>query len=520
MERILRFAVNERALSTKAFPGTAALDFIRGELGLTGTKEGCREGDCGACSVLLGERLAPEPVSLNVTRSENAARYRATPSCLLALGELDGRHLVTIEGLAAGAKAAGLPGGLTPVMRALLEENGSQCGFCSPGVVISLTAYLLGGPPYDEAGAVVAVEGNLCRCTGYGAIRRAARRLAADFAGLPADFGERLAALEKAGVVPASLGAFARGELVSAEGSGGASAASGAATSGAAASVAGQVSLGGGTDYYVRNPEPDPRLSFALLDREPGLVGIRALGDGLEIGAATSERDFFADARVRAFVPGIEAFEAEVASSLVRGRATLGGNAVNASPVADLVAMLIALGAVAQIRDARIRDARIGGKGGERSLPLERLYLGYKKLDLAEGEILASFRLPAARGGRRFNFEKVAKRQRLDIASVNSGASFEVEGDRKAPTILRARLSAGGVAPVPLYLEAASTYLEGRKVCAEAAREAARLAVEASSPIDDVRGSADYRRRLLSHLVLAHFVRLFPETGIAEELFP
>ena len=310
MERILRFAVNERAVSTKSSAGSAALDFIRGELGLTGTKEGCREGDCGACAVLLGER--PEGEGARGV----SARYRATPSCLLALGELDGRHLVTIEGLAQGAKEAGLPGGLTPVMQALLEENGSQCGFCSPGVVIALTAYLLGGPPYDEAGAVIAVEGNLCRCTGYGAIRRAAARLARDFTGLPSDFSERLSALEKAGVVPSSLSAFARGEL-------------GASDSSERENPRGEgqpfLPLGGGSDFYVRNPEPDPRVFYALLDRDPELIGIRARADGLEVGAATSEHGFFSDARVRALVPGIEAFEADIASSLIRNRATVGG---------------------------------------------------------------------------------------------------------------------------------------------------------------------------------------------------
>jgi xanthine dehydrogenase small subunit len=486
MERILRFAVNERAISTASFAGSAALDFIRGELGLTGTKEGCREGDCGACAVLLGEK---SPYS--------GTRYYATPSCLLALGELEGRHLVTIEGLAQGARQAGLPGGLTPVMQALLEENGSQCGFCSPGVVIALTAYLLGGPPYDEAGAVVAVEGNLCRCTGYGAIRRAASRLSREFSGLPADFGERLAILEKAGVVPASLSAFARGEL-------------GDFDSPPAGPARDAVALGGGSDFYVRNPEPEDGLPFSFLGRDPGLVGIHARADGLEIGAATSEHDFFSDARVRALVPGIEAFEAEIASSLIRNRATLGGNAVNASPVADLVAILIALGAKAKIR----------GNDAERELPLERLYLGYKKLDLAPGEILASFRLPPARGRRLFNFEKISKRQRLDIASVNTAIQIEAEGDGRAPRILSARVSAGGVAPVPLYLEAASSFLEGKTVDAATVREASRLAVEASSPIDDVRGSADYRRRLLGRLMLAHFIKLFPETGIAEELFP
>ncbi|MDP3180148.1 MAG: 2Fe-2S iron-sulfur cluster-binding protein, partial [Spirochaetaceae bacterium] len=193
----ISFAINGRALLAEKWPGTPALDFIRRELGLTGTKEGCREGDCGACAVLVGELRAEGP------------RYRAMPSCLLALGDLAGRHLVTIEGLAEEAGAEGL----TPVMAALLETNGSQCGFCSPGFVVSLTAFLAEGGPLDPAAALVAIEGNLCRCTGYGAILRAAKRLCEDFAGLPAEPVARIAALVDARVLPPSCLAFARGEL-------------------------------------------------------------------------------------------------------------------------------------------------------------------------------------------------------------------------------------------------------------------------------------------------------------------
>ncbi len=486
MNKELHFVVNDRELRTDRPGSMAALDFIRGELGLKGTKEGCREGDCGACAVLMGERL-----------EDGSVRYSATPSCLLSLGKLEGRHILTIEGLTAGAKVRGLEGGLTPVMKILLEENGSQCGFCSPGVVIALTSFLLAGPPYDEAGAIVAVEGNLCRCTGYASIRRAAAKLAKEFSGLPADFSTRLAALIEKGVVPSSLADYASGRLCPA-----------AACAREAGTDAAMV-LGGGTDYYVRTPEPDTGISFSYLENDPRYAGVKALTDGIEIGAATSIHEFFADRTVRAFIPGVENFEACIASSLIRNTGTLGGNTANGSPIADMVAILISLGA----------EVRIEGGRGPRSLPLEKLYLGYKKLDLAPGEIIAAFVLHGEKAGL-FNFEKVAKRQRLDIASVNTGACFTVEGPAKSPKIISARISAGGVAPVPLYLRDASEYLCGKEVSAEAAREAARLAVEASAPIDDVRGSADYRRRLLNRLILAHFVRLFPETGIAEVLFP
>ncbi|MDP2791328.1 MAG: 2Fe-2S iron-sulfur cluster-binding protein, partial [Rectinemataceae bacterium] len=170
--------------------GEPAIDFIRGEMGLTGTKEGCREGDCGACAVLVGE-FAP---GRDGEEGAGEPRYRALPSCLLALGDLSGKHLITIEGLRASS-----PDGLTPVMRAFLEENASQCGFCSPGFVVALSAWLANSAYPDLSGAMTAVDGNLCRCTGYGAIRRAAERLVSEFRELPEDGIERLGYLvEKA----------------------------------------------------------------------------------------------------------------------------------------------------------------------------------------------------------------------------------------------------------------------------------------------------------------------------------
>jgi xanthine dehydrogenase small subunit len=493
----MKTLVNDLVVDTGAPRAAPALDFIRGELGLVGTKEGCREGDCGACAVLVAERLPGGGWSC-----------RAAPSCLLALGEIEGRHLITIEGLVAGARQAGLADGLSPVMRALLEENGSQCGFCSPGVVVSLTGWLLAGGPVDLAGAIRAVEGNLCRCTGYGSIRRAAARLAADFASLPADPDARLAALEKTGVVPASLGRFVRGDLLP------------DSPQHAPAKRHAAVTLGGGTDFYVRNPDPEAGFEAELLDlrREYAGIGLVAVpgGQSLELGAAVTVRDFFASPAVRGLVPGIESFEGDMASSLIRGRATLGGNVANASPVADMTAILLALEA----------DVIIEGGAGRRELPLQSFFLGYKKLDLREGEIIAAFRIKAkgrntsAEKPMRFSFEKVSKRRRLDIASVNSALRVELAAGGPVPRIAHATLSAGGVAATPLVLARTGAFLSGKAVDAALVREAAAMAAAEISPISDVRGSADYRRRLLSRLVLGHFIRIFPETSLAEELLP
>jgi len=506
MKRRIRFLANSGLVDAEAWELDPALDYIRHDLGLTGTKEGCREGDCGACAVLVGRREA------------GSFSYRAMPSCLLVLGELEGAHLVTIEGLARGgvparAKPEDL---LSPVMAAIAEANGSQCGFCSPGFVVSLTAYLINGAPLSVEGAAAALEGNLCRCTGYGAIKRAAERLIAEYAGLPTEPLARLEALVSAGVLPPSCATFAKGDFPELEA--GSPPEARTAGGGSPAGGARPLYLGGGSDYLVRNPEPDEGAVGRplLLDRRREFKALRwAEGPGgrtLEIGAALSWREFFSSPEVRGLAPGIESAEGLLASPLVRERATLGGNIVNASPVGDLTSMLIALGARVRLSGAPV------GAAASREIPLEKFFLGYKKLDLAPGECLSEVVLPAGPGERRFNFEKASKRETLDIAAVNTAALFVVAGGTGGDRyrITRARLSAGGVAPVPELLAGASAYLEGKEVSAETALEASRLAAAEVSPIGDVRGSADYRRRILARLVLGHFIRLFPGRGVEE----
>ncbi|MGB4585765.1 MAG: FAD binding domain-containing protein [Rectinemataceae bacterium] len=493
--------------------GAPALDFIRGELGLTGTKEGCREGDCGACAVLVGEFAeAPEG-----GKSAGEPRYRALPSCLLALGDLAGKHLITIEGLSASS-----PDGLTPVMRAFLEENASQCGFCSPGFVIALSAWLAGTARPDLAGAMTAVDGNLCRCTGYGAIRRAAERLAVEFGTLPEDAAERLGFLVEKAVLPRSVLAFlekGRAEEVTA-----------AQSRGGIADAA----IGGGTDWFVRNPYPEADFKPLLLRSTPGMAGIATIAgkteipggrregaEWLRVGAAVTVTDFFASKLVREALPGIEKFESQFASSLIRNLATIGGNVANASPVGDITSMLMGLGAVLELGE--IPSGQNPALHSEpRFLAIEDFFVGYKKTALKRNEILLAVLIPAD-AGIFFSFEKIAKREKLDIAAVNTAMSFRVEGGR----IAGVRISAGGVAAIPVLLEKAAALFEGApvdrddpKTLAAFARAVSSAAREEVSPISDVRGSAAYRKRMTGRLVLAHFIRLFEDAGIAKELFP
>jgi xanthine dehydrogenase small subunit len=503
---LLNLRVNNIWRELHSAEGTPALDAIRGELGLTSTKEGCREGDCGACAVLVGERVG------------DIVRYRAVPSCLLALGTLRGKHLLTLEGLAGGTED-----GLTPVMRAFLDENASQCGFCTPGFIIALTSWLAEPQVPDLAGALRAIDGNLCRCTGYGAIRRAAARLAERFKNLPLEPMARLRALVEARVLPPSVLEFAA-ESTDQESSVPQKNPKTPSLQGENAAPAAVV--GGGTDYYVRNPEPEEGFSPFLTRMLPEFGQIQYVSDRggrwLEVGAAVTVRDFFASPAVRHEVPGIERSETMFASTLIRNLATVGGNIVNASPVADITSMLLALGAQLVI----VPEAEAGNNNAPlRLCPLEQFFLGYKKLNLGSGEVLKAIRIPALADPslRQFSFEKASKRRNLDIAAVNTAISFRTEGGRFRDV----RISLGGVAPVPMLGTAAIEALEGaacdvmdKKSLAGFARDAAQAAESAISPIGDMRGSADYRRRMVHQLILAHFVRLFEASGIAEELFP
>ena len=512
---LLHIMVNNAWRGLASAEGMPVLDVARGELGLTSTKEGCREGDCGACAVLVGEQIA------------NTVRYRAVPSCLLALGELKGKHLLSLEGLIEGTED-----GLTPVMRAFIEENASQCGFCTPGFIIALTSWLAEPQVPDLAGALRAVDGNLCRCTGYAAIRRAAARLVEQFKDLPLEPTARLKALVSAQVLPQSVLKFI-------EESGSSSLQTSVphdAASGAGLDMAGDekgkatasapepsVIVGGGTDFYVRNPDPDEGFSPLLTRTIPefALVEYRdePQGKWLEIGAAVTVRDFFASPLVQHEVPGIERFETMFASTLIRNLATVGGNIVNASPVADITSMLMALGAqLVIVPETRAFESR----APIRLCPLEQFYLDYKKLDLRPGEVLKAIRIPAA-ANRKFSFEKASKRKNLDIAAVNTAIAFQIE-EKQFKDV---RISLGGVAPVPMLGTTAMKVLEGapcnpadRKTLASLAMQTAQAASASISPISDVRGSAEYRRRMVHQLMLAHFVRFFEASGIAEELFP
>lgn len=458
MVGLMKLMLNSEVVEVRVAPGEVVLDLVRDHLGLRATKEGCREGDCGACTVLVGE---PD---------EERIRYRAVNSCILPVGSLEGCHLVTLEGINSPD--------LTPVQALMVAEGASQCGFCTPGVVMAATAYLLEADPVSKDGLIRALAGNICRCTGYGAIIRAMRSLADRFAALPSPGRERIDALVNAGVLPAYFSA-AR-ETLDAD----------APLPERGAFETGLTPVGGGTDLFVQRARAMLKAPV-LFVRRPDTVVIEERSDGIFIEGSATVDDLQAAGCVRDLIPRLDEIAAMIASPQIRSRATVGGNIANASPIGDVSILLLAL-------DARIALAT---KDGRRDLPLKDLFRGYKDLDMGPDELIESVTIPARDGDFRLGFEKVSRRTHMDIASVNSAMGALVDGGR----IAAASISAGGVAPVPRYLERTSAYLAGKKLCRETALEASRIASAEVTPIDDVRGTAGYKRNLLGRLVLAHF---------------
>ncbi len=442
----IRFLLNDQTVETDAPPGMAALDFVRERANLKGTKHACREGDCGACLVLVGTR-----------NDDGVVRYQELTSCLLPLGAVAGRHLVTVEGLAGVA--------LGPVQQAIVDEGASQCGFCTPGFVVAMTGYLLTAASYSTEGALIALAGNLCRCTGYASIRRAMQGLMDDLRSSVESADNRIEAVVAAGILPAYFADI--GTRLAELGD-----------DGCGSNPLGPL-VAGGSDLYVQRLHTIEGTAPRLLLRE---IEARIwIEDGfVNLSATTTAEDLKHSRALREILGHIAPFIDVICSQPIRNRATIAGNIVNASPIGDMTIMLLALDTDLVLADGTNR----------RTLPLRDFYLGYKTLDLAEHEIIEALRFPQARSQGQFNFEKVSKRTYLDIASVNSAAWIELDDD----VIDAAFLSAGGVAPIPMRLRRTEDWLRGRPATAATAREAAEMARAEVSPITDVRGSADYKR--------------------------
>ncbi len=469
---MIRFILNNELIVADDPPGMLLLDLIRYRERLMGTKIGCREGDCGACTVLIGEL------------KEGRMVYRSATSCLTALGNVHQRHVVTVEGVNQE--------GVNPLQQAICEEGGTQCGFCTPGFIVSMAGFCLSGKAPTQAGARAAVDGNICRCTGYKSIERALTRMVKDLGGMsdePASF------LVDKGILPVYFKQIPQRLAALA-----------LEPNGVLRSERGDVNrfLGGGTDLYVQRPEAMAEAEIDFLSVRGDLKGIVEEDGRCVIGGAATVTDLIESPVIRTAFPRFDHYAHLISSTPIRNIATVAGNFVNASPIGDLTIFFLALDAQLLLSDGKLR----------RELPLRRFFLGYKELGKKPEEFIEkiSFRLPDA--DEHFHFEKVSKRTCLDIASVNTAMRVRMKG----AVVEEGLISAGGVGPVPVCLEGASLLMAGRRVDEELVQEVVGMARSEVKPISDARGTAAYKLLLLGQLIKSHFLTLFPQLSVVRVL--
>lgn len=443
-----------------------ALDFLREDAGLTGTKEGCAEGDCGACTIAI------------VRNGSN--RLEAVNSCLLVVGQLDGAKVVTVEGLAEKG------GELESVQQAIVTQDGTQCGFCTPGFVMALHALRHSGETVTDDIIHDALAGNLCRCTGYRSIVDAARaacsistkEVSGDGVGsfnLQAqDFYEAESQLYFA---PKTVDALIerRREHPDAP------------------------LLSGGTDLGLLFSKE--RQKFPVTIYTQNVEELRRIEEddaSITIGAAATYTDAlpYIEAQYASFATLVR----RIGSRQIRNVGTIGGNIGNASPIGDTPPCLIALDSVLVLR----------GPNGAREIPLEEFFLDYRKTDLAKDEIIESVRMPKLSDGQIFRTYKISKRYDQDISSVIGAFRLTLQDG----VVTAARIAFGGMAAVPKRAINCEAALTGKDWSEDTVRQAAAAIGKDFSPIGDHRASADYRLRVSANL----FVRLFRDIEGADDV--
>lgn len=441
----IAFLLNGTPIRVADHPPTRTLlDWLRESRGLTGTKEGCNEGDCGACTVMVTD----------------AAGSRALNACILFLPQLDGKAVRTVEGI------CGPDGSRHPVQQAMIDHHGSQCGFCTPGFVVSMaTAHLNGATDHDDQ-----LAGNLCRCTGYAPIISAAQ--AAEHAPVPdwmradADFicsqissGGEASGLggqtaPPPGFRPRTLDELAQWYHANPE----------------ATLIAGATDVGLWVTKQLRDLSP-----VAFLSGITEMQRIDDLGDTLRIGAGVT----IADLR-RSLAPRFLSFGEllrRYSSEQVRNAATIGGNIANGSPIGDGPPALIALGATLHLRRGDVR----------RDLPLEEFFLDYRKQDRQPGEFVEAVTIPAHAPALRCY--KLSKRFDQDISAVCGCFNLTVTDG----TISAARIAFGGMAGTPKRASAVEAALIGKPLTPDTANEAAAFMAQDFTPLSDMRASSAYR---------------------------
>jgi xanthine dehydrogenase small subunit len=455
------FILNNKLVNAEQATGSTVLDYIRYHKRLVGTKIGCREGDCGACTILVGDFESEKLV------------YRSMTSCLMPLGNAHGKHIVSVEGI--NMKE------LSPVQQAMVDTNGTQCGFCTIGFVMSLTAFVLNEKTKHYEDAIAAIDGNICRCTGYKSIERAAAILSEKINNKPER--ETIAWLVEHNFIPEYFLQIKERLTQLREKISEASTTINPAIQ--------KLILGGGTDLVVQKALTVKKSTVEHLFDNSRLQQIKMENGQCEIGAAVTLTAFAESDLIQRFFPDLKKYIKLISSTPIRNMATMAGNLVNASPIGDMSIFFLALDS----------ELVLNKNGTTRTVKLNNFYKGYKQIDKDADEIIEKITFMPPQNIH-FNFEKVSKRTHLDIASVNSACQLQLNNDEVIENI---HLSAGGVAPFPKYLAETCSFLKGKKINAENLKAAIEIMNAEIAPISDARGTQEYKRLLLRQLFLAHF---------------
>ncbi len=467
MRATIRFLLGEHARELAGTdPTRTVLQYLREDEGLCGTKEGCAEGDCGACTVTIAERT-----------DDGSIRYRAVNSCIMFVPSLDGKQLLAVEHL------AGEDGALHPVQQAMVDHHASQCGFCTPGFVMSIATMHMAGEMPDRAGIVDALAGNLCRCTGYRPILDAARSALTTerLCHHPTELRNHLDAL---GTGDETLDCAGAGRRFIAP-------RSLSELTGILAREPMALILAGGTDVglWVTKQHRDLPLVVST-EHVADLRRIETTDTHVTIGGAVTYTD--AMAALAAMHPAIGQLIRRIGSRQIRERGTIGGNVANASPIGDMPPLLLALDAVLILASA----------AGSRRLPVAQFFQGYRTTALGAGEVLAAIEIPRPANDMRLAVYKVSKRFDQDISAVCGAFALRLDGGR----VQSLRIAYGGMAAIPRRAETAEQTLTGQTWNGETLRAALADLGAAFTPLSDMRASAAYRTLVARNLLLKFYL--------------
>ncbi len=459
----IRFTLNDDPVVLSGIsPMTTLLDWLREHRGLRGTKEGCAEGDCGACTVVL---------------EQADGRRQPINACIALLGQIDGRSLRTVEGL------RGPEGAPHAVQTAMAEADATQCGFCTPGFVMSAYAFAAGGEAADPETIHDVLAGNLCRCTGYRPIVEAMTKVA----GLPvgpvpsAPTRPTSAAFDGCFFAPRTLA-----ELLTLR-----------------AKHPDALLLAGATDLgLLASRSRKPPAAAIHLAHVPELTAIVEDKEQITIGAAATYADVL-PALIAAY-PALKTYLARLGSRQIRSLGTIGGNIGTASPIGDMPPVLLALEASLKLVSSR----------GARDLPLDEFFLGYRKTALAPDEVIQSLSMPRLWPGEVFFCDKLSKRRDQDISTVAGAYRLRI----KNGSIEDVRTGFGGLAATPVRARNVEQALKGQLFAKATFEAAARAVPKDFQPIDDWRGSATYRLTAAANLLRRLYWRIAePERAVEVE---